>query len=261
MACWILCTPRTGSSILCELLNNLGVFQPFDHPNLVHHRGPLEVGQAFNEWPRLYFSPQDFLSHPCRYSKMIFHQYIESFASIPKQERYNVGWYPRTHDPDLTARISKQYDSRFADRLFPGIRFLHLHREPISHAVSLYFARSTKKYHIYSQEALDEYLRMQIQPDHNKLLEAYRDALAYDKCWRNFLSGGERLMHVDYNSLLFYPEDTLTKIVEFLGVDGDIKGSIDKCLGDKKRIYKMTRPESREYYELLQKLVSGSMLP
>src|SRR5574343_868527 len=97
-ACWILCTPRTGSSFLCELLNNLVVFPPFDHPGMKTVRGVLEVGQAFSEWTRLYSSLADFCNHPPPYSKMIFHQYIELFGSIPKQKQYNVGWYEDKHD-------------------------------------------------------------------------------------------------------------------------------------------------------------------
>ena len=88
-ACWILCTPRTGSSILCELLNGLGVFPNFNHPGMKNNRGPLETGQAFNEWARLYSNLVEFCYQPPPYSKMIFHQYIEVMGSVTKSKKYN----------------------------------------------------------------------------------------------------------------------------------------------------------------------------
>src|SRR5688572_22853884 len=124
-ACWILCTPRTGSSVLCELLNNVGAFPVFRHKNMqTTHRGPLEAGQTFNEWPRLYDDLCQFLENPPPYSKMIFHQYVETMAGVAKRKRYDIGWYPEKHDKKLMAEISSKYDSRYARSIFPDLKFV-----------------------------------------------------------------------------------------------------------------------------------------
>ena len=253
-ACWILCTPRTGSSLLCELLNNLGAFPHFDHPGLKHHRGPLEVGQAFNEWFRLYDSLPHFLDHPPPYAKVIFHQYAETFANIARGRRYGVGWYPEKHDKNLLGAIIAKYDSEFVRHVMPDMRFIRLRREPVSHAISIYFARTTKKYHIYSKGDLSNYMDSKIELNESKLIETYKDALDYDKAWDSFLKGDEELMDVDYDDLCNNTEVVLNKIVNYLGVKGDVNKSLSNVYGNNPRIYKMTRPEASEFESKLRSL-------
>lgn len=259
-ACWILCTPRTGSTLLCELLNNLGSFPVFEHPGMKTHRGVLEVGQTFSEWPRLYANPAQFCDHPPPYSKMIFHQYVEVMAAMPKNKQYNVGWYPEKHDKDLMAKVSGRYNIAYARSIFPDIKFLHLRRDRVSHAVSLYFARTTKKYHIYDRTTLDNYINIDIECNESRLLEAYCDAADYDQSWRHFLSGQERVLQVNYAALLADMPGTLSEIVGFLGCGGDVAASIEKTHGEHKRIYRMTRPEAEYYEAKLRSLVRVKLL-
>lgn len=259
-ACWILCTPRTGSSILCELLNNLGVYPNFDHPDMKMHRGPLEVGQAFNEWPRLYANPVQFCHHPAPYSKMIFHQYVEVMGSVPKNKQYNIGWYPEKHDKEMMAKVSKKYNSEFARSIFPDIKFIHLKRDVMSHAISLYFARMTKKYHIYDKNSYDNYINLSINYEKNRLLECYADALDYEKSWNYFLNGSECIYTLNYSDLIKDMQHSFSEIVDFLGCGGDVLGSINKAHGEDKRIYRMTRPEAAEYEAKLRKILSLKFL-
>lgn len=259
-ACWILCTPRTGSSLLCELLNNLGVFPAFEHPDLKDFRGPLERGQAFSEWPRLFSGVVDFLSNVPPYSKMIFHQYVEMMAGLPKDKKYHIGWYPEKHDRDMLKDVSNRYDSRYVCSLLPDISFLKIKRDVFSHAVSLYFARTTKKYHIYDSATLNDYMSQKINIDHSRLLEVYADALQYANDWQYFFKGNERILEVDYDQLVSNPSVELGKIVDFLGIQADVAMSVSKTYGENKRIFRMTRPEAKYFIDKLRALVQATIL-
>lgn len=259
-ACWILCVPRTGSSVLCELLNNLGSFPIYHHENMKKNRGPLEVGQTFNEWSRLFENVYQFLENPPPYSKMIFHQYVETMVGIPKKTRYNVGWYPDKYEKDLMAGAAVKYNSKFARSVFPDLRFLKLNRDPISHAISLYFARTTKTYHIYDKRNLDKYMSTVVDVDLSKLLEAYHDALDYADSWNDFLCGDEIILNVEYHDLISDTRATMEKIMDFLGVKGDLDASMEKVYGNNPRIFRMTRPEASDLEKKLRSLLKIKLL-
>lgn len=259
-ACWILCTPRTGSSFLCELLNNTKAFPAFDHPGLVKRRGPLEIDQSFNEWPRLFYGPADFASNPPPYCKMIFHQYVETFGNVSKSKRYNIGWYPFTHDARFMEEVSTRYNSDYVNKLFPDIKYIHLVRNAIDHAVSLYIARSTKKYHIYTQEDLSAYMNMDISVNQSRLLEAYKDALEYRNSWKWFLKGDEKIIEVEYEDLILDPSKVLKNIGSFLELDLDSNLSLTSTFGENKRIFRMTRPEADRIKEALNQTITLNKL-
>lgn len=250
-ACWILCDPRTGSSFLCDLLNNTQAFPVYTHPRMRNKRGPLEIGQAFNEWARLFDNVQQMLHDPPPYAKMIHHQYVETVAGLPKDQRYHPGWYPTKHDMAMLVEYSIKYDSRFVRRIFPDISFIRLTRNVVSHAVSLYIARSTTKYHIYDKNTLDTYLKTKIEIDDARLLEAYKDAVNYTESWSRFLDGTERLLRVNYEDLVEKPVDTLSSILNFLGVQTDVQAAVNRTLGNEKRLFRMTRPDAQIFEDRL----------
>lgn len=249
-ACWILCTPRTGSSFLCELLNNTGAFPPFEHEGTKNRRGPLEVGLAFNEWMRLYNSPSDFEAKPCPYSKVIFHQYIEVMGGLSKEKRYGVGWYDVVHDFNFMMNTSVRYDSNYIKNILPKVKFIHLTRDVIGQSVSLYTARTTNKYHIYDPQSLKSYMNTKLPFDLPKMMIAYRDALNNQLLWERFLCDSE-VFELDYSEMIHCPSGTLSKIGEFLEVPLDVEASVSKTLGENRRLYRMTRPDQ---YELMEKM-------
>lgn len=255
--CWILCSPRTGSSLLCEFLNNFKSFPAFDHPAIksLPNTNLLRSDNAFNEWCRLFSKLEEFTCHPPLYSKMIFHQYIEVVGSVKKEKRYNVGWYENYHDKDFVDSTIRKYNSEWVKTIFPDIRYLKLKRNPIAHAVSLYFARHTKKYHIYDKENLTNYLNTKIDLDISKLLECHSDVMVSNSCWNPFLSEKDNVLDVNYENLISNPYEELSKIKNFLQVDCDINNAIDLTINSNKRIYKMTRPEAHEYENKLSNIL------
>lgn len=250
--CWILCTPRTGSSFLCDLLNNTNIYPEYQHPELDKVRGKyLKKGQSFNEWIRFYFSPTELLYNPPIYSKIIFHQYLEAMMGIAKDKRYNVGWYPQKHDQKLTDKLNICYNSNFINKIFPDIKYIYLKRDPISHAVSLYFARMTRKYHIFNKNELNNYKNMAIPMKEAKLIECYEDAVIYNTIWDEFLLDSNCLI-IQYKDLIDQTQTVLEKTMKYLEVDFNAKDVIEQTKKSQ-NILRMTRKEA-ELFE--KKLIS-----
>lgn len=257
-ACWILCTPRTGSTLLCELLNNLGSFPKFEHPKLDQCKGLLKkAGGSFNEWIRLYSNPIEFMACPPPYCKMIFHQYVEVMASVEKCDKYNVGWYPNKHSKEIEDKAMKIGGVDFVKLVFPDLRFIHLRRKPVTQAVSLFIARNTKKYHLYNQYEVSEYLKMRVGSDDEQLLAAYKDACENNRVWDKFLEK-ENAIEVDYQELVDDTTSVMDRLASQLNLKGNIVKAINSTMNYSSKVKRMTRPEANELTERLEFLLNDS---
>jgi LPS sulfotransferase NodH len=239
---WILCNPRSGSSYLCDLLNNTGLFPSLEHPRLVNRRGPLERGLSFNEWLRLFFSPysfRDFEITPIFYTKCIYHQYIEVFGD-------------------------RNFD--YIERYVPGVQFLWLHRNNIYEQVaSLYFAKTmfdvcknklngSSSYHIYSEEDLFNYMNIKVEFNKKCALETYDEVVSYKDNWSKFL-GNRQYQKIIYEDLVREPKIVIKSILGYNKIDYE-EQNIDRITNPKLRIHKMTRPESSYFIIKLKDLLS-----
>lgn len=251
--CWILCTPRTGSTFLCELLNNSGAFESYDDPRLKERRGPLERGRAFNEWLRLYEDALDFAQNPPGCLKCIFHQYLEVFGKVDKSKRYAPGYYPEVYSLEFAATVLDEFNIEFLRSHIQDLQFVRLtRRDVVSHSVSLYFARMTQQYHIYSQEQLDEYLKRSVPYNRSIILPIHRDAVALNSVWDKFVWGKD-FLDVYYEDLIDDPASVLKSVLSYLKVDrpeSAIAEAVDRSTN--KRVFRMTRPEAKSYEQLLR---------
>jgi LPS sulfotransferase NodH len=251
--CWILCSPRTGSSYLCELLNNTKMFPAYCHPDLKEIKGPIQKGLAFNEWLRLFNTKTQFLTMPPPYCKAIYHQYIEALGSIPTENRYRPGFYFNYYKIENYDHIIATHNDSFLASVLPNITFITLKRKNlIAHAISLYFSRMTKKYHIYDEKSLAIYFDTKITLDSSLLLTCWKDANIYTKLWDKFIST-QNSINITYESLIENPTDTLGKLGEFLKLPFEIETTIKRTETENKRIYKMTHPDAKRFESLLKK--------
>lgn len=214
---------------------------------MVDNIGPKQKGLAFNEHFRLFNSVDEFLECPCPTAKVIFHQYIEAFGRV--KNKYEPGWYTEQHDQDLCNRIITKYNRRFIEAILPEIQFIHLTRDPVSQAVSLYFARETKKYHIYDETSLKSYLDAKIEINEEKLLQAYQHAKQYHSIWSDF---AKNAIQINYNSLVTNPVTTVELLLNTLNIEADAEKSVKKSL-ENPRIHRMTRLEAMHVESLLKK--------
>lgn len=244
--CWILCTPRTGSSYLCELLNNSGCFPNFKHPKLKPHKGPIQQDRAFNEWLRIYRNEKEFEKDPPATCKAIYHQFIEVLTGSiqrrgPGEEGYLVKTPPRP----------KNCNPSYLENLIPNIKFIHLTRGVIEQSVSVYIARKTKKYHIYDKEQLKNYFKQKIEINTRTLLDVYYEVTEWNKIWADFKG-----LNVCYEDLMTQPDRSLNLILEYLQIK-PIKpaGVVVSETNDQERILKMTRPENNNLSKILLSLL------
>lgn len=238
---WILCNPRSGSTLLCDLLNATNKFPLFEHERLVNKRGPLERGLAFNEWLRLYFKPYgipDFEAHPVPYTKCIYHQFNEIFGN-------------RT--------------ASYVEKFVPGVKFVWLHRQDCyDQAASLYFAKklfptfkgnrgNSSSYHIYDKLDLEQYLTTKIEFDANLAEACYAEVKSYEHNWSPFL-GDRPCLQVSYEQLVDCPVRVLRGVMDYCGAaisDLELIEATAKN-NDSPRVFTMTRPEKAWFINKLK---------
>lgn len=233
---WILCNPRTGSSVLCEYLNHTDIFAPYQHPILntaVGNVGPTQRNQAFGEWLRV-LDRSGFDNNPTPYLKDIHHQHVEMFGT--DDNRIEI------------------------ERLLPGITYVLLKRKSIKlHTASLYFARYTDSYHVWgSWETLRKYLREEILIDEGLLHDIYLEVTHFWNNWDNFLRGAHHIT-VYYEDMVADPHGFLTKLFESLNVDVSpqtIAGAVSK-----NRLLPMTRPEVNAIINTLESKILPKCVP
>lgn len=253
MNCWILCLPRTGSSYLCELLNNTNVFPIFEDPRLKDNIGPIQKDRAFNEWLRIFSSYHDLCQNPPACCKAIYHQYIEVMGEIPSQKRRkpDASYLPLNKNKE--SFVIDKFKLNAIQSLFTNIKFIHLKRNILEQTVSTYFARKTLKYHIYDENHLKKYLNESIEINYKIILEIYDELISLEKSWENLFCRNNKILDVDYEDLTNHPAETLEKILKFLGIDTSTIEESITITKNAKRIHKMTRPESKQLMQELSK--------
>lgn len=234
---WVLCTPRTGSSFLCELLNGTGLFPPYSHPRLTGVAGPLEGGRAFNEWLRLFVGRADFEAAPPRHVKAVFHQYVEVFASVPAGRRQGAGFggYAHRVPGPVVAGALAAYGRGYVESVLPGVRFIELTRNAVDQAASTYVSRLTSRYHLYTEGDLRDYERTRVGAvDDRLLLECYRDVRGLRGCWGGFAPA----LSMRYEDLVADPLGELSRVLP--GASGEVlAGAVGGCFGPGRRLFSM----------------------
>src|SRR6266498_631926 len=177
---WILCNPRCGSSYLCELLNNTRKFEP------------VKKGRPFGEWLKYYESMSDIAANPPIFNKCTRHQFVALFGEMPRQ----------------------QFES-----LLSGCRYILVHRKDLyAQAVSMYIAKCTDQYHLFSEDARTEYLNQTVDFNEELILKMYKDACAYPAAWSSFLDGADYIQ-IFYEDLVSDPAEMLSKVCRHLDVE------------------------------------------
>jgi len=214
---WILCNPRCGSSYLCELLNNTGRFEP------------VRKERAFGEWLKHYPSVDEFAHNPPYFNKCTRHQFVTLLGDMTREE------------------------FEFA---LSGVRYIVIHRKDLyAQAVSMYIAKCTDRYHVFSEDSLGEYLKQEVEFDEELMLKMYKNACGYPTSWSRFLDGAKYL-EVYYEDLIADPAVILDRVCRHLEIQLT-KNEIAASVGRHKLI-PTTRPEAEEFLIKLKLLAPGN---
>lgn len=224
--CWILCLPRSGSTYLSNMLNNLNAFPAFDmiHPQLCHalnnKPGILQKNHAFGEWLRLY-TPSLLRQCPPPFTKAIRSQYL-----------------------------SLSLDGSKIASILPGIRFISLkRRDTAKQAVSIYIAHELNQYHVYNQRMLRDYRQKTFVINPRKLIRVYRQVIAAQKTLDIFSTSPT--YEIYYEDILIDPMSSLTNIIKWLGMN-PVTTDIDRSINmTKQETIVMDHPSKTECMAIL----------
>lgn len=235
--CWILSTPRTGSSILCDMLNNLDLFEEFRHSLQNPFPSPLQKNRAFDEWLKIFIRYKGGLVE--------FEKTPPKFNKCPHDQYQNV--------------LGNKSPS-YLQEVLPGIKFLILKRRDLyAQTISSYFSKWTHKYHLYNEQSKKDWMNIEIPFDEEVAIQTYLRTKEWQKCWKDFSAPVEY-----YEDIINQPVKSLTRILHLWKIECKsevITKSVEKSWSHQtRRSIPMTRPETKDYIDRLKKLLRSKVI-
>lgn len=206
-SCWVLSGERTGSTYLCSLLNNTGLFDGIFNENM----NP-DMNKELNQ---LVFKVDNF--------RKIKNQKKRRELSLDYIKSNEIPKLNKIHRSEFRGRFGlEDEDSKLIAEKFENIKYILIQRKDmIARATSWYVKMETKTLHVSSDKKMEEFQKKEIEMNDKKLLKCYNIMNSkFQKygCWDNYLTG-EDFIRVDYDDLSDNPVSVLRSILLFLGFD------------------------------------------
>lgn len=229
MKYWILCNERSGSTLLCDLLNSTKQFTEYDDFRLRDKKCVLQRNRAFGEWLRLFIRDSSkikgFKENPPYCLKCLRHQFEGVFG---------------------------EKDADFIEDIFPNVNYILLKRRNIyEHAASVYFTKMISKWHIYNEKEKRKYLKINIPFQPDVAIQSYKMVTGFKNNWLDFL-GNRKPFEIFYEDLIENPESTIFQLLSFFRLP-----TVEKVVNPN-RVLRMTRPESEKYGAAIKQLINKS---
>ena len=207
--CWILSTPRSGSSLLCELLNKTNLFNPI-----------------FVE----YYNDQ--------YCKNLY-----NIATNYKFKKYNKMMRYPLQISNISCKI---FYTNLVNK-FSNIRFIHLVRTNIfKQALSLFFSSKTRIW-LYNINNIHDY--RDIPYNYSEILESYNFLYQAQWNDSIFLLGGQKYLDITYEKFISDIDLHMNKIMNFLNIKNNINwGETYRKISKSEQMIS-PYPRKQEYYE------------
>lgn len=232
--CWILCTPRSGSTYLSKILNNTNLF----NPNFSEYLG----------WKRNDFLHPNDLKNAPKFCKTL-HVHINRIFHEPNFLK------DIHHDNKLQFIKPKKQFRLFVEKQIPGIKFLLLERkdiisQTISYCVTTEISKIHKKsfFNMTSINQQEEFENTNISISDELLLSYFKTCTNYTGIWDEFLEGTEFYK-------LYYEDINATEIKNILNYLGHNKKSNISCETSNSLIAVSKRKDVDEIKKRLQKIV------
>ena len=226
--CWILCTPRTGSTYLSNLLNNLNVFPSYESlcPSMVEalidSLGAESKNKTFGEWLRFYTSEQ-LLKSPPFFCKSISHHFLDIISD----------------------------DFKF-DIVLPRFKFVVLKRlNLLEQASSIYIAEHLKQWHLRNEGDFQKYIDRKVEINESEIIRFYEEVISISNFWDKYVNDSSYL-EVYYEDLQSNPHESIKKIMDFLEIDvcsSSIKNSV---LSTNLELVPTNHPSKKEVISFLE---------
>lgn len=201
----IACLPRSGSTLLCEMLAAAGAGAPAEHLRVPMAMALSMPGVDRHEmWRQV-------AGHAAR-AGLFGTKLVTSFLD------------------DAAARLGGAWDDVVAPLMAAGLRVIHLRRAPLDVAVSRHVAHVAGRYHVRGEMADDDRARFEAVPHDadrlRTLLAAAIDEADRLAQWVARLPAG-RVIELRYDDLASDPTATLARALAFVGHAGDLAAVAD----------------------------------
>jgi LPS sulfotransferase NodH len=244
---YLICaTPRSGSTLLCDLLGQTGVAgRPEEYFEALRHSGlPRQPDEYFDR---------------SRHANIIERLAFREMPDEGPRREPNPLWSPSTYDRYLAwaldegttsngvfaAKLMWGYLGDFVEllhgvdglngltvpdllaRVFPGLRYVQITREDkVRQAVSLWRAVQTQA---WRQNAGDNgHERLEPVFSFRAINYLVRLLTAHDASWDAYFLGlGVRPLKLTYEEVAAAPVDTVARVLEYLGLDPEAARGID----------------------------------
>lgn len=236
---YIICaTPRSGSTLLCDLLTDT---DKAGCPN------SFFSDDFFTEWANKFNLSVDSWSGENEFD----HSYLDAVINKGKGNSSVFGMRLMCESVlSLSERLKSFYPESKTDyyrfqSAFGNIKYIHLSREDkVAQAVSRLRAEQSGLWHIHSDMTERERLKTGHSPvyDFNKLSAFINQLEENDLAWSNwFIQQGIEPLHISYEELSTNPHVTLKSILSYIGIEFNIGSSITP------RTARMANEESNEW--------------
>jgi LPS sulfotransferase NodH len=198
----VVCTPRSGSSFLCDLLKRNGGGNPLEHLRspllyIIKHRQRLNIDLELLLRKILYVCSENRLFG----TKVISHFFFDLLVMLDQDEMEKLMSF------------------------FRHFKIIYLYRKnKTAQAISKFLASKSHFWHSTSlHRSLSEYQEQVqgIEYDFANIKEIYEKLIADEKRLENFIerSGFKEIIKIDYDSLKENPEAEMKKITNFLKIE------------------------------------------
>ena len=244
---YLICaTPRSGSTLLCDLLGQTGVAgSPEEYFEALRHSGlPRQPDEYF-----------DRARHANIIERLAFREMPDEGPRPEPNPLWDAGTYDRylawaldegtTPNGVFGAKLMWGYLGDFVAllhgidglqgqpvpqllaRVFPGLRYVQITREDkVRQAVSLWRAVQTQAWRQVADD--DAGARVEPQFSFRAINYLVRLLTAHDASWDAYFLGlGHRPLKLTYEELAAAPNDTVGQVLDYLGLDPDAAQAID----------------------------------
>jgi LPS sulfotransferase NodH len=197
-ACWLLCTERTGSTYLSDLLNSTCIWGDKSTNDPV-----TDQVDRFTEYYCDRFFKKDYLIDLPRFNKMTWNQFINRFPKDFSIESY-----------------------------LPDVKFVRIKRQnSVAVAVSLYIARrftgwlaqdygfSGARWNVHDSSVLEKFTSVEISINQKELHDCLLKAKQDQFLWDNYLRSRD-FMDIEYQDVLNKPVEIVHGILNYIGAEG-----------------------------------------
>jgi len=271
---WIITSPRSGSTYLCNLLNRLIIKKPDEYSNFAEHYNPCLYEKSF--YTRLIFREVGNILEDDEFKEK---SVPEKVRTIFKKLDYNDSRYKRIY----TRRIinKKAYpkynklfphiipDKKFFPKLishYPDIKFIHLVRKNIFEQTASYCLSINSGlfsfYHL-DEKTIGEYLSSHFNISTKEIEDKYQfiknDANQAAEYAKYFQELDCPVHTVYYEDLCENLHKTLMGIFDFISYDEYDKNTLRREINKIRRtnISKVvTHPQKKDYVDKIKRIVS-----